>query len=1026
MKFDLPDTPDTELQDMQFKFTGQWLPDLDPALIGPENYSILRNLRYNDAGLEGVAGYTIVNTTPITTYDELRNGYQFRSERKNVNTTGSYILGQFIRTSNERGRVYVNKTAPGSQGDWSTTGDFTTADTAYDLDVATANRDGRFSAAPQNTCCYCNGEEVFLYSGNEHRIAAAFMSMDREAATYLDISDYVNTSTSDDTFKISANLVPDPTIELGTGWNEVGSTTTHEQSEEQVHSGVKSWKFTVDAEDEGTKSDTFSLAAKTYRYSAWVYPDDTTNVNVYIQQGDGSGSEKDKDHTGLIENQWNYITDTFTVSSGAIGSNAYIAFRSPTGEASGTWYIDDICIVEDGYYSDLILLTTRPVRGFYFDLETLNTVSSTASMTYWDGDGWTSIIETDGTDTGPTLGANGSITFNHTYGDVAFKYLHELYLYAYRLTISAGSAEIASMSCDPAFQKRGDIWDGVYRECLEYQVSQDNGSTFADFSVHVNQLSDTTVPIGGELGDSDTTTEIIALFEEQLSVMQWRMLGDLVNSSVGAMQQQYWNGFEWTTLTFSANDWIDGTAVGGATCAQTGVFSWNPPSDEVKVEMFNSVGYAYRFLPQADFSGTNPEDIVVDLVYGIPALNEKLDPFDFSAIFSNRLMLGSFSRGDEGNRMDYSLTNAPDVWNGSQSSEYGTYSLRFGGVEKLTGATQLFNRFGASVFSMLLVFKASEIFMLVGDTPDEFQIFPVSQTIGCPCPLTLATAEVGLEIGQGMTRNIAIWVSHSGPMMFDGAVLTPLRGIMNYFDPADSNYVDWDNMDKARGWVDNIYKEYNLLLPSGPGVGEINAWLVYDLIRKKWYMKDTGSGNTPLCGFNVISDTGEQMAYGGDDDGQMLYLENGTTWNGTPITHKIRTGDFWPSDNIWDRTLIRKFKFYVTKTKEVGTVLNVTYFADTDANSGAGVTWQDQAAGVSWADTTDGVSWADTLSTTLSLDLDTALGVQRITRVIDDLNRAGWSHAFEFECITEDTQKGFQPIAWGVRYMVERKDDQAT
>jgi hypothetical protein len=389
-------------------------------------------------------------------------------------------------------------------------------------------------------------------------------------------------------------------------------------------------------------------------------------------------------------------------------------------------------------------------------------------------------------------------------------------------------------------------------------------------------------------------------------------------------------------------------------------------------------------------------------------------------------MLGSFSEGNEGNRMDYCLTDAPDVWNGAQSSEYGFQSLRYGGQDKLTAATQLYNRFGASVFSMLLVFKSTEVYLTVGDTPSTFEIYPVSQTIGCPAPLTLATAEVGLEIGEGLTRNIAIWVSHSGPIMFDGAVLQPIRGIENYFDPNESAYVEWDVMDEARGWVDQTYKEYNLLLPSGPGSATVNTWLVYDLMRKKWFQKDTATAESPITGFNVVDNTGEQLVFGGTDDGYLMYLENGTTWNGIPIIQQIRTGDFWPSENIWDSTLIRKFKFYTLKTQESNVDLDVTYYADTAANSGAGVFWQDQASGVSWADYTNGVQWADATSATLSLDLDASVGLQRVVRVISDLNRVGWAHAFEFEVETSGTAKGFQPIAWGIQYRIERKDNTAT
>jgi hypothetical protein len=52
----LPQTPDVEWQDVQFPFDGKWLPDQDPALIGPRNFATLTNLRYTENSIKGVNG----------------------------------------------------------------------------------------------------------------------------------------------------------------------------------------------------------------------------------------------------------------------------------------------------------------------------------------------------------------------------------------------------------------------------------------------------------------------------------------------------------------------------------------------------------------------------------------------------------------------------------------------------------------------------------------------------------------------------------------------------------------------------------------------------------------------------------------------------------------------------------------------------------------------------------------------------------------------------------------------------------
>ena len=40
-----------------------------------ENYKTLKNMRYTDGGLEGVQGYSKINSTALTTYTKIENGF---------------------------------------------------------------------------------------------------------------------------------------------------------------------------------------------------------------------------------------------------------------------------------------------------------------------------------------------------------------------------------------------------------------------------------------------------------------------------------------------------------------------------------------------------------------------------------------------------------------------------------------------------------------------------------------------------------------------------------------------------------------------------------------------------------------------------------------------------------------------------------------------------------------------------------------------------------------------------------------
>jgi hypothetical protein len=880
LKMNFPQVPDgDELQDAQYTFDGKWLPDLDPSLIGPENYTTLENLRYKDKGLEGVSGYTTVNSTALTTYVNIRNGHQLRT----THTKPSYVLAHAIDGSGN-GRVYQNQTAIGSQGDFEST--------QLHSD-ASANLVGRFSDAPQSNVVYCNGEESMIWAGEETRIAAAFLVDDATGANPVDVTDAINTSLQ------------------------------------------------------------------------------TTN---------------------------NFAT------------------------------------INKAAQEFLVLMTTRPLKGFKFYIKTPNATTSTLTAKYWSGSAWVAVgSPVDNTDSGGiALAQTGTFTFTDTDGSVKPKHFQELYLYAYLFELSAGSAEIYQITANAAFQTIKDVWDGVYRQPIQFQY-YDNDH-YEDFTLHVNQSSDVNIPIGGELkGLVAVEDHVIIMFEEQQTAIKLIMLGGLVNEAASVMTVKYWNGTSYAAVA----DLDDDTDVSGDTLAKTGLISWTVPTTEEKQTLFGSVGYAYEITFSADL--TTGTDVTIDLCYGIPT-QKTVSSFDFSVLYKNRLMLGSFSAGNEGNRMDFSANNAPDVFNGTDSSNDGAQSLYFGNETKLTCGTQLYNRFGSNIFAMLLVFKESETYLLTGDTPSSFKIFPVSLNTGCPAPLTLATAEVGFEAGGGLQRQVAIWCSHAGPMMFDGAVVKPIHGVDLYFDPSETEFVEWDNMDKARGWVDNTFKEYNLLLPSGSGQTINNVWLVYDLVRKKWFKKDTGTETMPQSGWRVMHTTGEQGVYGGLTNGKVVELEEGTSWAatyadptaGSTIDQKVRTGDFFPSNNIWDEVLIRKFKIICEKlTSATDIVLSVSFY-ENSATSASSVVFQDSDAGIGTAVDfedmdvdSDGVletQWASAPAITFVLNI----GSDRLLRLIKDLNQLGWTHSFEFSVSTTTIGKGWKPIAWGIRYRVERKDDTAT
>lgn len=866
----LPIAPDLEFQYLQFPFDGQWMPDADPIKIGPKNFRTLLNMRYVDGSIEGVNGYSKINTTALTTYTKIRNGHQLVTDW----TTGSYVLVQAENTLLTASQVFYNTTAIPSQGDFTAT--------ALHTD-ATGAGIGRFSTAPGGNVAYANGVESYIWAGTEMRASAVFRTDD----------------------------------------------------------------VTLD------------------------------------------GTENPVDYTEAVANTLQTAGNYFSLNVG-------------------------------GTKAGFVVLSSRPLKGVKIYVKTANASASSFTTTYWNGS-WTAVGNpVDGTVAGgKALAQTGTYAFDSTVSDAKPFHYQGLYLYAYKFLLSAGTAEIYHISVDAPWQAMVDIWDGVPRQPIAFLF--DYGGEIEDYTLEVNTPSDINTPIAAEIDGCDTTDEIYIMFDERMAGIKFKMLATYVQKNAATPTIYYWDGDSWATV----GTVTDGTqAPTGDSLGQTGIMSWDPPAvtAEFKTSLSGKTGYAYKLVWSATLSGIHADatqEVLIDIVTGIPAQN-KVPPYRFFSTFKNRLLGVGYSASKEGNRVDYTMTAAPDVWNGAESSMQGVQSLYFGSsATPLTAGVELFNRYGSSLYVVWVGLKATETYMLSGDGPEDFKVFPISTNIGCPAPLTIVPVEVAFELAKDVERNGVMWLSYAGPYMFDGAVLKPLQGIGNYFNPKKSECINFSYIENARAWYDPTFKEYNLLIPSGSSQTTNNVWLVYDLVRQKWYQKSPGKAEMIQAGWQVQDTNGTKYIYAGIDTGHMMRLENGTSWDGIGIVQRVKTGDFWPSTSIWDVTRIRRIKVLAKRIPETHS-LRVTYYKDTNTADGSDFIWA-QTDDFKWTDTAD---WAWINAEILSTQLQLSGGLNRIVRKNEPANFLAWSHAFGFEVTTSDSTDGFSPIAWGIEYQVQRKDHQ--
>ena len=167
----------------EIALNGKLITSQDPVTIG-QNFRVMKNLRYGEKNPKGVKGMTKVNTTALTTYTKIRNGFHFKKDQPSENHT---VIQAF--NSGETGYALMqNKTAVPSQGDFEAT--------ALHTDTTNTNI-GRFSDAPQGQLAFCDGEKSQIWGGDEMRIAG-FINYDPNVSTSLyDYTQYVNNTLQD-------------------------------------------------------------------------------------------------------------------------------------------------------------------------------------------------------------------------------------------------------------------------------------------------------------------------------------------------------------------------------------------------------------------------------------------------------------------------------------------------------------------------------------------------------------------------------------------------------------------------------------------------------------------------------------------------------------------------------------------------------------------------------------------------------------------------------------------------------------
>ena len=1027
--------PNTELKNTFIPFDGEWMPDSDPIEIGAKNYKTLQNMRYGGhkvLHLESVLGYSKINTTSLTTYsyENIRNGHQLQSQH----TKKTYVLvhTEHDTVASNYSKIYQNQTTIPSQGNFESTALHT--DSAYSLE-------GRFSDAPGGQVAYCNGEESCIWAGEEMKCAGfvtftlpriigatdiSFVDGGASADTITDggsgfvtagfkaghtiLVESGTTNNNNKSFRVVTVAAGTLTLETGVVTAEANQSAILRVDFKDAHEDAIDYTEAIN-NTINSAAESATLAATATDYWVVLSTRPLQGVTYYLRTANATGSAT------TTCKYWDGVNFT-AVTSASDGTDS-----SGSMKQSGTYSFDSTASVAKPLHWEGVYL-----YAYLFQLSAGSAVIYNVTLDapfqdivdVWDGV-YRQPIQLHvgrGLDvSGGALNGAGTLTVYVNTGGFGFGYQ----MTYNRVVVPSSDADFQAIrigakiiaNAETRYVTAKNEWIDGNVLVLDSNVAWSSaaftytnpvgGSTadYKDYTLEVNEKSYSDYPIAAEIDALALSTDhILVGFEERMSAIQFDMIADRVNTNTAQMQVSYWTGTSWESGVMSdTTQGLPGTSGVNKSFNRSGLASWqSPPAEnEFRQTLFGVTAYYYQITVNATLSGTEGDDkhnILIDLVKGIPAQNV-INPFKFSVQYKNRLMLCGFTKGGEGNRIDYSVKDAPDVFNGDESSMDGIQSLYIGGKEDLTAGIEIFNRFGSNIISSLLLFKKNETYLLTGDGPDNYKIYCISKTIGCPAPLTLDTAETGYTYAEEVNRNIAIWTSYVGPMIFDASAIIPVPGINLYFDPAKSTRIQTSIIERCRGTVDNTYKEYDLLIPSVSGATNCNIWIAYDLVRKRWFQKNPGASEVPQAIWPVFDTDGVQYLYGGINDGNVMRLESGATWaddSATAMLPVIETGDFFPSGDVWDKTRLRRLKVAVKKITESNKNLAITHYADT-GTSGTSLT---------------------------VLDLDSG---DPVTRSTQGINLLGWAHRFKFELssgFASETQ--LHPIAWAAQYFVEMED----
>jgi len=299
----------------------------------------------------------------------------------------------------------------------------------------------------------------------------------------------------------------------------------------------------------------------------------------------------------------------------------------------------------------------------------------------------------------------------------------------------------------------------------------------------------------------------------------------------------------------------------------------------------------------------------------------------------------------------------------------------------------LYSQYGASIYSVLLVFKKSEMWALIGNDPSEWKQYRISSSIGCVAPETIQVIDLPSDASKGVNRSsVVIFQGANGIYLSDGRPPILLsEDIGDLFDKRQGK-ITQSLIGDSFAFVDKENKEYHWCFGQG---STIDSEYVLDYTTMKWYQIERATNLQ--AGIEVEDSNGVTYTYGFLDTGHMIRLEHGNNFDGADIDCIMWFGDIaLHGDGIVSLETDAEYHILVAKAKDTTNNITVTHYGDS-STTGNTITMIPRKSGYR----------------TIRTSEHKKLGAHIF-------------HSWKFEISTDDEVSGFEPLFFACLYKAHR------